>query len=100
MTDTSSVTTAAATDPTPPNSAWMTICKYAMGAFVVCSLFYLVIAGKVPATDYELLVVVPILGALGIHQARQAGSDIAAKATIAAQTPPAVPPQNPIQPTS
>jgi hypothetical protein len=97
MADTPPAATSTVTTAEPPSSStpWMTACKYAMGGFVVISLFYLVLAGKVPATDYELLVVVPILGALGIHQARQAGADVATKAVAAVQAAPNPTPPSP-----
>lgn len=75
-----------------PSFDWLALSKYGAGAFVIVSMLGLVIAKMLPATDYEMLVVVPILGALGIHQARQAGSDIATKAA-AQNVPTTTPPQ-------
>lgn len=92
MTDLSNV---AAVPLAKPTLDWLALSKYAAGGFIVLSMLYLVISGKLPATDYEMLVVVPVLGALGIHQARQAGADITAKATIAAQTAPTPAPPPP-----
>lgn len=89
MTDTS--TTSVAPTPSPTKSLdWLALSKYGAGAFVIISMLGLVVAKMLPATDYEMLIVVPVLGALGIHQARQAGSDIATKA--AAQNAPTTPP--------
>lgn len=80
MTDTSGIPPAPETPASKSALDWVALSKYGAGAFVIVSMLGLVIAKMLPATDYEMLVVVPILGALGIHQARQAGSDIATKA--------------------
>lgn len=80
MTDQSGVQPTPATPPSKSSLNWLALSKYGAGAFAILSMLGLVIAKMLPATDYEMLVVVPVLGALGIHQARQAGSDIATKA--------------------
>jgi hypothetical protein len=48
---------------------WSTAAKYAAGAAVVGSVFYLVVAGNIPASDY-LNLTYAVLGALGIAGAR------------------------------
>jgi len=59
---------------TAPESKVPTYAAYALAAFVVLFFSYLTATGKASVQDYELLVLVPILGAIGLHQANKNGA--------------------------
>lgn len=86
MTDTGTVQTEAAVKPSKRYKCdWVLLGKFLAGAFVACSELFLVLKGLVPATQYEALIVIPVLGVIGLHNARNSGASDATKAVAATQ---------------
>lgn len=91
MTDTSTATAIEMVTGLTPlitktSTDWVAVAKFLAAGFIGAAMLGLVLAGKIPATDFEILFVVPVLGTIGIHAASQRGANIAAKAI--AQNPP------------
>ena len=73
---------------------WNSVGKFAAGFGVAGSVLLLVEQHLVSSDIFIAVIAVPVLSAIGIHQARQAGADIAAKPPATPVAPkPVTPPQ-------